>query len=103
MSDETPVNPIHWEIHDTNPDLVPGLRTKLAEVVDPEIMLNVLQLGLIRKVRIENGVGKAIFIVNHSLLSVWTRNGGNDQTKSRRGTGNVPCKLNWVLNRGIFL
>jgi metal-sulfur cluster biosynthetic enzyme len=58
MSDETPANPIHWDIHDTHPDLVPVLRTKLAEVVDPEIMLNVLQLGLIRKVRIENGEAK---------------------------------------------
>ncbi len=58
MSDEAPSNPIHWEIHDTHPDLVPALRAKLAEVVDPEIMLNVLQLGLVRKVGIENGVAK---------------------------------------------
>ena len=58
MSDETPSNPIHWDIHDTHPDLVPELRAKLAEVVDPEIMLNVLQLGLIRKVSIENGEAK---------------------------------------------
>jgi len=58
MSDEAPANPIHWDIHDTHPHLVPVLRTKLAEVVDPEIMLNVLQLGLVRKVSIENGEGK---------------------------------------------
>jgi metal-sulfur cluster biosynthetic enzyme len=58
MSEETLSNPIHWDIHDTHPDLVPGLRTKLAEVVDPEIMLNVLQLGLIRKTSIENGEAK---------------------------------------------
>lgn len=58
MSDETPVNPIHWDIHDTHPDLVPVLRNKLAEVMDPEIMLNVLQLGLVRKVIIENGEAK---------------------------------------------
>jgi metal-sulfur cluster biosynthetic enzyme len=58
MSDETPANPIHWDIHDTHPDLVPVLRNKLAEVMDPEIMLNVLQLGLIRKVSIENGEAK---------------------------------------------
>jgi metal-sulfur cluster biosynthetic enzyme len=58
MSDEIPSNPIHWDIHDTHPDLVPVLRTKLAEVVDPEITLNVLQLGLVRKVSIENGEAK---------------------------------------------
>ena len=55
MSDAIPSNPIRWDIHDTHPDLVPALRAKLAEVVDPEIMLNVLQLGLVRKVSIENG------------------------------------------------
>ncbi len=58
MSDETPANPIHWDIHNTHPDLVPVLRSKLAEVVDPEIMLNVLQLGLVRKVSIDNGEAK---------------------------------------------
>ena len=58
MSEEAPVNPIHWDIHDTHQELVPVLRNKLAEVMDPEIMLNVLQLGLVRKVSIENGEAK---------------------------------------------
>ncbi len=52
---ETPINPIHWAIHETHPDLVEPLRAKLAEIVDPEIGLNVLQLGLIRKVDIADG------------------------------------------------
>ncbi len=52
---EAPLNQITWDIHATHPDLVPVLRAKLAEVVDPEIGLNVIQLGLIRKVKIENG------------------------------------------------
>jgi metal-sulfur cluster biosynthetic enzyme len=52
MSSEAPANPIHWDIHDTHPELVEPLRAKLAEVVDPEIALNVIQLGLIRQVSI---------------------------------------------------
>ncbi|MGA2488930.1 MAG: iron-sulfur cluster assembly protein [Anaerolineales bacterium] len=52
MSTESPANPIHWDIHDTHPELVTPLRAKLAEVVDPEIALNVIQLGLIRQVSI---------------------------------------------------
>jgi metal-sulfur cluster biosynthetic enzyme len=52
MSTQAPVTPIHWEIHDTHPELVEPLRAKLSEVVDPEIALNVIQLGLIRKVSI---------------------------------------------------
>lgn len=58
MSDEPPSNHIHWDIHDTHPELVEPLREKLSEVKDPEIMLNVLQLGLVRKVSIENGSAK---------------------------------------------
>ena len=52
MSTDAPVTPIHWDIHDTHPELVEPLRTKLSEVVDPEIALNVIQLGLIRKVTV---------------------------------------------------
>jgi len=58
MNAEIPSNPIQWDIHDTHPELVPELRLKLAEVMDPEIMLNVLQLGLVRKVSIENDEAK---------------------------------------------
>jgi metal-sulfur cluster biosynthetic enzyme len=52
MSAETPVKPIHWDIHETHPELVEPLRAALAEIVDPEIALNVIQLGLIRQVSI---------------------------------------------------
>ena len=54
MSTEAPANPIHWEIHETHPELVEPLRAKLSEVVDPEIALNVIQLGLVRKVSISD-------------------------------------------------
>jgi metal-sulfur cluster biosynthetic enzyme len=57
-ANENPINPITWDIHTTHPDLVPPLREKLSEVVDPEIGINVLQLGLIRKVNIEDNAVK---------------------------------------------
>lgn len=64
MSDQpAPTNPIHWEIHDTHPDLVQPVRDRLAEVVDPEIGLNVVQLGLIRRIGIENGMGKVYMLL----------------------------------------
>jgi metal-sulfur cluster biosynthetic enzyme len=56
--ESAPANPILWDIHETHPELVEPLRLKLAEVVDPEISLNVIQLGLIRKVRVEAGTAK---------------------------------------------
>jgi metal-sulfur cluster biosynthetic enzyme len=59
MSGEEPViNPTTWDIHTTHPELVAPLREKLTEVMDPEIGLNVIQLGLVRKVSIENNEAK---------------------------------------------
>jgi metal-sulfur cluster biosynthetic enzyme len=52
MSANPTVTPVHWDIHDTHPELVEPLRAKLSEVVDPEIAMNVIQLGLIRNVNI---------------------------------------------------
>ena len=55
MTEET-INEIQWTIHQTNPELVAQAREKLAEVVDPEIGMNIIQLGLVRDIFIENGV-----------------------------------------------
>lgn len=55
MSDE--VKQIQWSIHQTHPDLVAQVRAKLSEVVDPEIGMSIIQLGLVRNVEIENGIG----------------------------------------------
>ncbi len=58
MSEEpqTTTNQIHWTIHDTNPELVEPVRASLGEVVDPEIGMNIIQLGLVRDVSIENEI-----------------------------------------------
>ncbi len=56
-------NEIRWTIHETHPDLVQPLREKLAEVMDPEIGMNVLQLGLIRRVEVEGAIVKMYIIL----------------------------------------
>jgi len=55
---ESPINEIQWTIHQTHPDLVQEVRAKLSEVVDPEIGMTIIQLGLIRNVEVENGIGR---------------------------------------------
>ncbi len=53
MTEENKNRPI-WQIDSTNPELVEPLTEALKEIVDPEIGLNIIQLGLVRDVRVED-------------------------------------------------
>ncbi len=56
MPEEQTPKEIQWTIHTTDPDLVEPVRGKLGEVVDPEIGMNIIQLGLVRDVSMEDGI-----------------------------------------------
>jgi metal-sulfur cluster biosynthetic enzyme len=42
-----------WQIDSTHPELVEPVKQSLREVLDPEIGLNIIELGLIRDIRID--------------------------------------------------
>jgi metal-sulfur cluster biosynthetic enzyme len=44
-----------WDIESSHPKLVEKLKTELRTVIDPEIGLNIIELGLIRNVTISDG------------------------------------------------
>lgn len=54
MTTETK-NEVIWQIESTHPDLVEPLKEALREVVDPEIGLEIIQLGLVRDVIVNDG------------------------------------------------
>ena len=62
MTEET-VNEIQWTIHTTHPDKVKQAREKLSEVVDPEIGMHIIQLGLVRDITIENDIARLKMIL----------------------------------------
>jgi len=62
MSDES-LNIVKWTIHDTHPELVEPAREKLAEVVDPEIGMTIIQLGLVRDITIEGATARLKMIL----------------------------------------
>jgi len=43
-----------WELESTHPELFDPLKTALREVVDPEIGMEIIQLGLVRNAAIED-------------------------------------------------
>ncbi len=52
-SAEPGTNPAIWESETTHPEQCATLRQALCEVLDPELGLNIIQLGLIRNVKID--------------------------------------------------
>ena len=62
MTDE-PLNIIQWSIHTTHPEIVENVRAKLAEVVDPEIGLTIIQLGLVRNIEIDGEIARLKMIL----------------------------------------
>lgn len=62
MSEES-LNIVKWTIHDTHPEMVEPIREKLSEVVDPEIGMNIIQLGLVRNITIEDSTARLKMIL----------------------------------------
>ena len=52
-----------WQADSTHPDLTANLREKLREIVDPEIGLNIIELGLVRDVAIQDGNAQVTMIL----------------------------------------
>jgi metal-sulfur cluster biosynthetic enzyme len=62
MADQ-PLNIIKWSIHDTHPEIAERVRASLSEVVDPEIGMNIIQLGLVRNVEIDGQIARLKMIL----------------------------------------
>lgn len=62
MSEES-LNIVKWSIHDTHPEMVEPAREKLAEVIDPEIGMSIIQLGLVRDITIEDATARLKMIL----------------------------------------
>jgi metal-sulfur cluster biosynthetic enzyme len=55
---DSEIKEIQWTLHTTHPERVQEVRARLSEVIDPEIGMNIIQLGLIRDVEITaDGIG----------------------------------------------
>jgi metal-sulfur cluster biosynthetic enzyme len=53
MTDENEKNIPYWQASDTHPELSDKLKIAMREVIDPELGMNIIQLGLVRDLMIE--------------------------------------------------
>lgn len=63
MTEDTTAPKALWEADSTHPGLAEKIRTGLREVKDPELGLNIIELGLVREVRVEDSTVKVRMIL----------------------------------------
>lgn len=94
MSQETPMNSPIWDVEDTHPDLVPALEDGLSEIIDPELGLNILQLGLVRNIEVKDDHA----LVTMILTTPFCPYGPSLLESTRKKTEtilDVPTKINY--------
>lgn len=60
---ESKPNRPKWEVEDTHPELVEEIQKALRTIVDPEIRLDVLALGLIRNIQVTDEGANVVMIL----------------------------------------
>jgi metal-sulfur cluster biosynthetic enzyme len=60
---ESEIKELRWSIHETHPEKVGEVRAKLSEVIDPEIGMSIIQLGLVRDIEIDNETARLKMIL----------------------------------------
>lgn len=61
MNEEDKINNPIWDIENTHPESVPTLEEGLNQIMDPELGLSIIQLGLVRNIEIKG---------DHALLTM---------------------------------
>lgn len=63
MEEEKKISYPHWDIEDTHPGKVEEVRNAFRQVRDPEIGMDLIQLGLIRNVTITDTSASVVMIL----------------------------------------
>lgn len=94
MTDEKSPNIPTWDIEHTDPDLIPVLVEGLSEITDPELGLNIIQLGLVRNVSIKDDHA----VISMILTTPFCPYGPSMMESTRKNAEtilNMPTKINY--------
>lgn len=95
MADEPSAPNLIWEADSTHPQLAEKIREALREVVDPEIGLSVIALGLIREVSIGDGDVKLKMILTTPFCPYGPALIEMTRAKAERGAG-MPARIEFA-------
>ena len=80
MTDES--QKVIWQAETTHPLIADTVKTALREVLDPEIGLSVIELGLVRDLKHFTGKGSFRNDHDYPILSIWASTPGDVSSKS---------------------
>lgn len=83
---------VTWQVESTHPQLAEPVREKLREVVDPEIGLNIIELGLIRDIELEDSQALVTMILTTPFCPYGPAIMEAARAKAEEGLG-VPTKI----------
>lgn len=82
-----------WTAESTHPELMVSLKESLSQVVDPEINMNIIQLGLVRDVRILEKNAVLNMILTTPFCPYGPAMLDTTRQKAEEGLGGMPVEI----------
>jgi metal-sulfur cluster biosynthetic enzyme len=92
MSKEKSPNIPEWDIEETNPELVDPLEEAFSTIMDPELGMNIIQLGLVRNVVVKNEQATVTMILTTPFCPYGPSIMESARMKAEK-TLNIPTKI----------
>lgn len=92
---------VTWQIESTHPQLVDPLKNALKDVIDPEIGLNIIELGLVRDVAIEDNLAVMTMILTTPFCPYGPALLDMSRQKAEQGLG-IPTRIEMGMEMWDF-